>query len=63
MLLEAVNKPQRISYMSSSDDRICNWTIRASCDHVVEITTLQIFNESNSDHIFVSALYFAKISF
>ena len=63
MLLEAVDEPQRIRHMSSSDNRIYNWTIRASCDHVVEITTLQIFNESNSDHIFVSALYFSKLSF
>jgi len=42
--------------MSAIDDRICNWTFRASCNQIVEITSLQVFNETASDRLFVSKL-------
>ena len=53
MLLEASYQPLVIAHTSFTGDHICNWTIRASCDHVIEIT-LQNFNKTGSDDLFVS---------
>ena len=55
-LLEAFESPRIINHLSSLGDHICNWTIRAASNQIVEITSLQIFNETDSDHLFVRAL-------
>ena len=52
-LLEAFESPRIMSHLSSLGDHICNWTIRAASNQIVEITSLQIFNETDSDHLFV----------
>ena len=62
MELDALDDPRTISHLSLPDDRICNWTIRASCDHVIEITALQLFNKTESENLFVSKELYDQIS-